>query len=509
MLSWVNVLLLVSYGACAPQSYDVIVVGLGSSGVTAASILAKAGKKVLGLEAMDRIGGRVKTVPFGDGIIEEGAEWIHGTENSRVYDLATENNITGPDPSFKSEGDYLTAEILSYIKKNYPHLENDKVFIDQVLDLMNLFVNAYEASNDWHDVTTQSSAEGLGGHQHTSWHKHGYKTFFELMLNTYKNGPGLPNLDIKLSTEVSQIVWPKDGSGDVKVSCTDGSTYTAKHVIVTVSLGVLKERYTTMFSPVLPDEKITSIQKMSLGLVNKVILRFPQRFWVENTVYVLVEVDNDGEDLWFTKHGDISTPMALDTALTIWLAGDAAKTTENLSDEVVLDKSMKLLRRFLGQNYTIPEPTGMIRSKWYSNAYTRGSYTFDNLEAPKHPKLRENLGAPLIDAKGIPRVLFAGEATNPIHYATVHGASETGHREAMRIFKSKWYSNPYTRGSYTFDNLETPKYPKARETLGSPLLDANGVPRILFAGEATNPKEYGTVHGASETGHREAMRLLK
>ncbi|CAK1554251.1 unnamed protein product [Leptosia nina] len=344
------VLLLVSYCACAAQSYDVIVVGLGSSGVTASSILAKAGRKVLGLEAMDRIGGRVKTVSFGDGVIEEGAEWIAGTENSRVYDLAIENNITvlpqdfdslifrsdgnqtynkayydllnlvmeksmgASDPSFKSEGDYLTAEILSFIKKNYPHLENDKVFIDQVLDLMNFLISVYVASNDWHDITTQSSDEGLGGHQYTSWHVHGYKTFFELMLNTYKNGPGLPNLDIKLSTEVSQIVWPKDGSGDVKVKCADGSTHTAKHVIVTVSLGVLKER-----------------------------------------------------------------------------------------------------------------------SKWYSNPYTRGSYTFDNLDTPKYPKARETLGSPLLDANGVPRVLFAGEATNPAQFGTVHGASESGHREAMRI----------------------------------------------------------------------------
>lgn len=47
---------------------------------------------------------------------------------------------------------------------------------------MNLFINAYEASNDWHDVTTKSSAEELRGHPHASWHKFGYKTFFELML---------------------------------------------------------------------------------------------------------------------------------------------------------------------------------------------------------------------------------------------------------------------------------------------------------------------------------------
>lgn len=57
------------------HSYDVIVIGLGCAGVAAASTLVKAGKKVLALEAMDRVGGRVRTVSFGDGVVELGAEW--------------------------------------------------------------------------------------------------------------------------------------------------------------------------------------------------------------------------------------------------------------------------------------------------------------------------------------------------------------------------------------------------------------------------------------------------
>lgn len=59
----------------APLNYDTIVVGMGPSGTMAAATLAKAGKRVLALEAQDRVGGRVRTVPFGDGIVELGAEW--------------------------------------------------------------------------------------------------------------------------------------------------------------------------------------------------------------------------------------------------------------------------------------------------------------------------------------------------------------------------------------------------------------------------------------------------
>lgn len=60
----------------ADQQYDTIVVGLGAAGTAAFSKLARAGRRVLGLEAADRVGGRVKTIPFGDGIVEFGAEWF-------------------------------------------------------------------------------------------------------------------------------------------------------------------------------------------------------------------------------------------------------------------------------------------------------------------------------------------------------------------------------------------------------------------------------------------------
>lgn len=43
------------------------------------------------------------------------------------------------------------------------------------------------------------------------------------------------------------------------------------------------------------------------------------------------------------------------------------------------------------------------------------------------------LSQPIVDANGVPRLLFAGEATSEHHYATVHGAVETGWREAKRI----------------------------------------------------------------------------
>ncbi|KOB58253.1 Spermine oxidase [Operophtera brumata] len=78
---------------------------------------------------------------------------------------------------------------------------------------------------------------------------------------------------------------------------------------------------------------------------------------------------------------------------------------------------MAVIRQFMG-DVAVPDPIEMIRSSWYSNPFTRGSYSYDNTLAPQFPNARKDLGKPLIDAAGQPRVLFAGEATDPTHFST-------------------------------------------------------------------------------------------
>ncbi|XP_022833971.1 protein anon-37Cs-like isoform X3 [Spodoptera litura] len=479
MLRWCAIVLLVCTGAFGnptpemPAAYDTIIIGMGAAGCTAASTLSKAGKKVLALEAMDRIGGRVNTVPFGDGVVEVGAEWIHGTEQSRVYNLAIQNNVSvlpqdidfevyrsdgsigdkkvlnelltfslsvidDPPETPEPLGQFITRRLKDYMKEKYPALLADQDFIDNLLEFLDLVIDNYESSNSWNEVSTESKYTELGGYQHMSWHRHGYKTLFEILLNTYNNGPGYPNLDIKLKKEVTQIAWPQDPTQDVVVYCKDGSSYRAKNVIVTVSLGVLKERYTTFFVPSLPQDKITPIHTISIGVVAKIILLFdtpwysepnwPEYLWrgVEKEIISI-------EDGWVTKVVESSKPMGFSNGMTLWASGDTAKVVETLPEDVVKRKAMELIRRFMGKNRTIPEPIAMLRSSWYSNPYTRGSYTYDNLSTPQYPHARATLAEPLVDSSGAPRVLFAGEATDNTHFSTVHGATDTGFREANRL----------------------------------------------------------------------------
>ena len=61
----------------APLSHDVIVVGGGFAGVTAAREAAQRGRSVLLLEARERLGGRTWTAPWEGVPIEYGGGWVH------------------------------------------------------------------------------------------------------------------------------------------------------------------------------------------------------------------------------------------------------------------------------------------------------------------------------------------------------------------------------------------------------------------------------------------------
>src|SRR2546430_15897681 len=74
--------------------FDVIVIGAGASGLTAAEKMGNAGLKVIILEARDRIGGRIHTQrdPVLGTPIEFGAEFIHGL-SPEIWEPLQSHNI--------------------------------------------------------------------------------------------------------------------------------------------------------------------------------------------------------------------------------------------------------------------------------------------------------------------------------------------------------------------------------------------------------------------------------
>ena len=102
---------------------------------------------------------------------------------------------------------------------------------------------------------------------------------------------GVPESSILMDHAVSQITWCGDNSNTLNgsmypvcVECVSGKKFYANHVINTVSLGYLKKHAGRMYNPPLPDHKLKSIDQISIGTVNKIVLEFESGPILPNSV---------------------------------------------------------------------------------------------------------------------------------------------------------------------------------------------------------------------------------
>jgi len=93
---------------------DVVIIGAGLAGLTAARDILAAGLSCIILEARDRVGGKTWSQPLSDnkGVVDLGAAWINDVNQTQVYALAKkynaefiEQNTTGDCAIQDAEGE--------------------------------------------------------------------------------------------------------------------------------------------------------------------------------------------------------------------------------------------------------------------------------------------------------------------------------------------------------------------------------------------------------------------
>jgi monoamine oxidase len=286
--------------------WDVIVIGAGFAGVTAARELRARGKRVLVLEARDRIGGRTWTDTYRGQLIERGGTWVEPTQpylgaELKRYSLALEEDEpisttwlptpTGPKQFTPDDGfgrigtifDRMFDGSRTYFEKPYQPLYRadllrslDKLSLRDRLGQLSLtpeeelLINGQTAiysggSSSIGAFTMFAHWWALAGHTNQGWNDtmrwriaKGTKALLDAMIN--ESGPS-----VRLGSPVASVT---DTGSLVYVTTRSGTRYSALKAVVAMPVNALN---TVKFAPALP-AALTTASDQGIAVKNAVKL---------------------------------------------------------------------------------------------------------------------------------------------------------------------------------------------------------------------------------------------
>ncbi|MEM1295005.1 MAG: FAD-dependent oxidoreductase [Verrucomicrobiota bacterium] len=417
----------------APNRADVLVIGAGMAGLAAAQKLRESGRKVIVIEGRHRIGGRIHTSrKWQEFPIDLGASWIHGIRRNPITTLARKAGSKWVETDYDNyhmiheDGRALEKKELVQLRSIessiYRTVRSNQTSKRSLADVLRSKLENFDSPNaqfmvnglieqeyaaDANEISALGAyyGEEFGGTD--VWFPNGYHQVFS---------PMVEGLDLRLGHVVRQISHDQSG---VRVSTSKGD-FSAARAVVTIPLGVLK-RGQIRFSPALPQNKLRAIQSLGMGLLNKVVLRFPKAFWPKAPeLFGRLSAEKGHWALWLNLHHHLNEPILIG-----FNAATFAKATEGWSDQKIVGSAMAALGGMFG---TTVQPSGFQITRWRSDPFSLGSYSF--LPPGADQRTIRALGEPVAD-----RLFFAGEATSEDYPSTVHGAYLSGMREAGRIMR--------------------------------------------------------------------------
>ena len=415
--------------------HQILIIGAGASGLSAAYHLEQKGVKPLILEARDTFGGRIRTTQELGFPCDFGASFIHGTVGNVCYDLARENDIP------LVEFDYETPTV---------RINGNEVDSDEFLAKMRRCERVFNevGQNSKEDMSILEAAQIVKEADHEKLAPYVYTGMMTEIEAEY--GAQVSNLSAKHfnafgATEGPDWVFPEGYIGlfkavskgfnfefgwnisqieqnkdHVTIKSTSGKTITAKYVICTVPLGVLKKRVIE-FLPPLPEDKLEAIDKMGFSTLDKMFLIFDKVFWPDtSSMYLIDGKENLPQNNIFAKNLYQSTKVP---ALILFIPPSWKRAESD--PQKIYEHCVSLVRN------SFPESTFEVlkwhTTDWASDPFTWGSYSsFSVGSTPEDVDI-------LARREG--RVLFAGEHTNLRRKATVQGAWLSGIRVANELLQ--------------------------------------------------------------------------
>ncbi|XP_012693030.2 amine oxidase [flavin-containing] isoform X2 [Clupea harengus] len=448
------------------NTYDVIVIGGGISGLSAAKLLREQGLNPVLLEARDRVGGRTFTVRNKETKwVDLGGAYIGPTQN-RILRLAKEygvktykvneeeslvHYVKGKTYPFKGSFppmwnplafmDYINLwrtmdemgkEIPREAPWRAPHAEQwDKMTMQQLFDKIlwtgaarqfaTLFVNV-NVTSEPHEVSalwflwyikqcggTMRIFSTTNGGQERKF-VGGSSQISESMQSELGDR-------VKLESPVCSIDQTKDL---VEVKTVHGDTYKGKYVILAIPPGLNLKIH---FSPELPPLRNQLIHRVPMGSVIKCMVYYKKNFWREKGYCGSMVIEEEDAPIGLTL--DDTKPDGSVPCIMGFILSRKCRKLCDLTKEERLKRICEIYSRVLGTEEAL-HPVHYEEKNWCEEEYSGGCYT-----AYFPPGIMTQYGKVL--RQPVDKLYFAGTETSTEWSGYMEGAVQAGERAAREI----------------------------------------------------------------------------
>jgi monoamine oxidase len=425
---------------------QVIVIGAGMAGLTAARALSERGVGVTVIEARERVGGRVFSQAIGGVVIELGAEFVHGRP-PELWALIDESGVA----TVERDGTMLRAHVDGAIDEDDPRQDTmfetiealreydgpDRTFAEYLVDrpmdrddraMLLGYVEGFNAAD-----ATRIGIRGLGIQQAAeeaiegdrAWHvRGGYVQLAEHLAGRVRELGG----QILHGEAVRSVQWQP---GLVRV-VTDAGVHEASQCVVTLPLGVL-QRVNAGGVEMTPEPvAIASARRLAMGQAARFTMMFRRRWWEDATA--LFSTDRlrqmsflfspaELPSVWWTQHGETDNAV-----LTGWVGGPRSATLAGRSAAELGAEGCRTLAKIFG--LPVEDVSGELISThthdWTNDPLSLGAYSYIPAGASEAPR------AMTVPEQGT--IFFAGEHTDITgNWGTVHAAIRSGLRAAEQV----------------------------------------------------------------------------
>ena len=449
------------------RNRDVVVVGAGLAGLTAALRLQEAGCDVEVLEAKDRVGGRVRSISRGDGVEEAGGTTI-GAGYRRVIDAVRRHGERLVDATamlgfFREQDLVLGGQIVR--QADWPaHAANpfpveDKAHMPWTYArVLTARHNPLTGPGAWLDpdarrldVSMHAWMEGLGLDERavalayglnpsygedardisalmmlgraafsTAQRRHapdgviGYTVLGGAQRLPEAMARALAN-EIRFSKTVTSLEYDRSAA---RVRCADGTVHPASHVVCAVPFGALRN---IALEPALAGRQAEAVADLPGQPMTQLYFAAKSAFWERDGYAPSLFTDGVAGMFAAARRGEDPEEV---TGFTAWTMGANARRLDAVSSERAAAMVVKEIEAVRASARGQLEYLG--RQSWGADPFAAGGWAYFR------PGQVARFGADMGDPHG--RIHFCGEHLARIDRG-MEGAMESGERVAEEIVR--------------------------------------------------------------------------